>query len=312
MLMSKTSIKKFHELKDSPFYKMRTKKKLARLLGTNKETMSCMASDRGLYERVWKHKEIKKGHGAWLNEMPSPETSHQYRPIDKPDPRLKKIQSRVADLLSRITPPEWLFSPVKGRSYVDNASRHQFSSAFWLLDVADYFGSCSANNVAHFFGKTMGCSPDVTAIMVGLVTHNECLPQGSPCSPILAYFSNLDMWMEIAGKVEAEGLLHSVYVDDITISGKMVPKKLIWEVKKVVRKHGLRLKPNKEGSVIHSPAFITGVIVADTKTKLPNQQLKRLLELRSERHHTREEDLRKMLDSQIAGREAQKKQVEGA
>lgn len=253
-----------------------------------------------------KHK--KENH--WLRVEPELDIRQHYRPIDIPDGGLKAVQSRIGDLLSRIAPPEWLFSPVKGRSYVDNAARHKGARSFWLLDIADYFPSCTANNVAHFFRTKLECSPDVTAILVHLTTWNQSLPQGSPCSPILAYFSNLDMWERIAQLVTDAGLKHSVYADDITVSGQIVRKSVIWEIKRTIHRYGLRIRADKEVSLVDSPADITGVIVTGDRTKLPNRQLKRLIELRGERLRAKGAVLKRMLDSKIAGRLAQWRQVE--
>lgn len=228
-----------YTLRDSPFFRMRSRKKLAALLHVSEAALKDICKRRDLYARCWKHKREKD---RWLQSLPPPDVAIHYRPIDIPDPGLKALQSRVADLLARVTPPEWLFSPVKGRSYVDNAARHRGNRAFWLLDIADYFPSCTANSVAHFFRRKLECSPDVTAIMVHLTTWQQCLPQGSPCSPILAYFSNLDLWNEIEEAVTQACLVHSVYADDITISGPIVRKEVIWTIKQAVHKHGLRIK----------------------------------------------------------------------
>ena len=296
-----------YTLRDSPFFRLRRRKDLAKLLHVSEATLSTISLRTDLYIRCWKHKKLKD---KWLDNEPPADIGHLYRPIDIPDRGLKSIQSRIASLLGRITPPDWLFSPVKGRSYVDNAALHRGSRAFWLLDVADYFPSCSANNVAHFFLCKLECSPDVTAILVHLATWQRCLPQGSPCSPILAYFSNLDMWQEVEQSVSKAALKHSVYADDITISGPIIPKKVIWEIKQTVHKHGLKIKADKELSLIDNPATITGVIVVGDQTKLPNRQLKRLFELRGERHRAKSDVLKRLLDGQIAGRVAQRRQVE--
>lgn len=296
-----------YTLRDSPFFRMRRRKDLAELLYVSEGALSAISLRNDLYVRCWKHKKDKN---KWLDKEPSADIAHLYRPIDIPDAGLKAIQSRIASLLGRITPPDWLFSPVKGRSYVDNADRHRGSRAFWLLDIADYFPSCTASNVAHFFRCKLECSPDVTAILVHLTTCQRYLPQGSPCSPILAYFSNLGMWQEIEQLVSLAGLKHSVYADDITISGPVVPKKVIWEIKQAVHKHGLKIKAEKELSLIDSPATITGVIVDGDQIKLPNKQLKRLFELRGERHRAKSNVLKRLLDGQIAGRVAQRLQVE--
>ncbi len=215
---------KRYTLRDTPFFRLRTRKKLAELLLISDGALSRLLQEEALYERRWKHKKEKE---SWLKFEPKPEESHFYRPIDIPDKGLKAVQSRIAKLFSRVTPPDWLFSPVKGRSYVNNAARHIGARAFWLLDMADYFPSCTANNVAHLFRAKLECSPDVTAIMVKLITLGECLPQGSPCSPIMAYYSNFEMWSSIADTISKAGLTHSVYADDITISGIIIKKEII-------------------------------------------------------------------------------------
>lgn len=296
-----------YTLRDTPFFRLRTRKKLADVLMVSLATLERILAEPDLYERQWKHKKHKD---SWLRDQPPAEISHLYRPIDIPDKALKAVQSRIAKLLSRVTPPDWLFSPVKGRSYVDNAARHRGARAFWLLDIENYFPSCTANNVAHFFRKVLECSPDVTAILVKVATQGACLPQGSPCSPILAYYSNLDMWLAISKIVADAELTHSVYADDITISGLLVRKDTIWSIKKTVHKHGLQIKVAKEVSLIDTPADITGVIVKGGQTTLPNRQLKRLFELRSERHRAKSAFVKSALDRQIAGRLAQQRQVE--
>ena len=210
----------------------------------------------------------------------------------------------------RVEPPDFLFSPVKGRSYVQNAAHHVGSRAFWLLDVANYFPSCTANNVARFFHRDLECSPDVTAVLVKITTFGGCLPQGSPCSPILAYYLNRPMWLAVQKCVEQSGCKLSVYADDITVSGEIVLKSVIWEIKKIIHGSGLTLKKSKEVSLINSQADITGVIVKRDGTHLPNRQLKKLVELEKERGKMLDPKLRAKLDNQIAGRLAQRRQIE--
>ncbi len=118
------------------------------------------------------------------------------------------------------------------------------------------------------------------------------------------------MWNEIEGTVERAGLRHSVYADDITVSGLMVPKMIIWEIKKSVHKHGLRIKADKEHCLIDVPADITGVIVDGDRTKLPNRQMKELFRLQLERQTATRRDIIMNLDNRIAGRIAQRRQVE--
>lgn len=85
---------------------------------------------------------------------------------------------------------------------------------------------------------------------------------------------------------------------------------MIGEIKKAVQKHELKIKAEKGLSLIDSPADIIGVRVDRNQTKLPNRQLKCLFELRGKRHVEKSKVLKRMLDSQIADRVAQKRQVD--
>jgi hypothetical protein len=295
-----------YTLKDSPFFRLRTRKKLAGLLRISEKKLDEISHRNEPYVRKWKHKKKDE----WLKYQPNSQLLEKFRPIDIPDHDLKLIQSRIADLLGRITPPDWLYSPVKNRSYVDNAARHKGARAFWFLDIADYFPSCTSNNVASFFLKKLECSPDVTAIIVALTTLRNFLPQGSPCSPILAYFSNLPMWLEIEKIISEANLLHSVYADDITVSGDQIPKAAIWDMKKAIYKQGLRVKLSKEQSVIDKPATVTGVIILGDQMKLPNRQQKKLFDYQQQRNETKNLKLKITLDRKIVGCFAQKKQIE--
>ncbi len=85
---------------------------------------------------------------------------------------------------------------------------------------------------------------------------------------------------------------------------------MIWQVKQIVHRSGLRLKPEKGASLISGPANITGVIVRGEQTFLPNRQLKALAKSKQERRLAGTPETRQRLDSQIARRKAQRAQVE--
>lgn len=256
--MSPAKKNKKYSHKCSPFYKLTTRKKLAKLLYCAEKTLCEMASKSDSLYKEWVE----------------PKKSGAFRLIEAPRVDLKEKQSRIADLLSRIAPPDYLMAPVKKRSYVDNAASHRNARAFRLLDIEDFFPSCKASRVHQFFLKNMHCSPDVAAILTQILTRNGYLPQGSPASPAMAFFAYKRMWEEIHMAVKAANCLLTVYIDDITISGSKIPEKLIWEIKSTLRRHGLRYKPQKERAIIDRPSEITGVIVdpRSASLSLPNRQ----------------------------------------
>lgn len=276
----------------SPIFRLRSRRKLARLLYKSRSGLEALAREEDPYTH-------------FLKEKPAGGT----RPISAPRRDLKEVQSRSALLLQRIAPPDYLFAPVAGRSYVDNAARHLGAESLRLLDITDFFPNCTGKKVYWFFQTRMQCSPDVAGVLTGLVTHEGSLPQGSPCSPILAYFSYIDMWENINEIVNEAGCTLSVYADDLTISGRMVPEAAIWKIKQELQKHGHRYNAAKERSRHRKPAEITGVILRPDGLRPPNRSRKKLHEVRQEWKETSAEAERAALEVRIRGRKAQLNQV---
>ena len=289
--MSKKTIR-FHQERDSPFFRLKSRKKLADLLFVGLEKLESLARSEDLYHEFDKSK-----------------PSGGVRRISAPREDLKAVQRRISDLLGRTVPPDYLFAPVAGRSYVDNAAAHIGAASFRLLDIEDFFPSCTANRVIWFFGKRMQCSPDVSAVMRGLVTQNGSLPQGSPCSPILAYLSYVDMWEEISSIVETAGCQLSVYADDITVSGSAVPEAVIWELKKLLHKYGHNYQRSKERSRHRRPVEITGVIVRPDGLHAPNRSHKKLRDDRRELKDMRSGEHKEKVKARVCGRQAQIGQI---
>ena len=284
--------KKYHDAQDSPFFRLKSRAKLASILFISQGKLQALARDRDLY-----------------SEFKKPKSSGGFREISAPRKDLKAVQARIADLLQRLSPPNYLFAPVSGRSYVDNAAAHLGSDAVRLLDIVDFFPSCTGNKVIWFFHKRMQCSPDVARIVKDIVTRKESLPQGSPCSPILAYLCYVDMWGEIARVVQTADCTLSVYADDLTISGRFVPESAIWEIKKTLHKHGHQYHIDKERKKFRKPAEITGVILKQYRIFAPNRLQKKLYDVRRELASA-PTNKKADLEAKVRGREAQMNQVE--
>ena len=285
-------VRQKYGFKDSPFFRLQSKRKLAKLLRVSLSNLTRLSQ----LEDGYVHFEKLKKNG-------------EPRIISAPILPLKSVQSRIADLLGRIATPDYLYAPVKGRSYVNNAARHVGVRSLHLLDIEDFFPNCTIYKVIEFFQTRMECSPDVTVILAHIVTHDDALPQGSPCSPILAFFTYFDMWEEMSKSVEGAGCTLSVYADDVTISGDTVPKAIIWNVKQIIYKHGHRYAAHKERSRRDRPAEVTGAIVKLDEVTVPNRQRKKLLEVENELKRPKSPEHAKHLEAQLRGRLAQVKQV---
>lgn len=219
-------------------------------------------------------------------------SSGGYRTIEAPRDDLKAIQKRIADLLQRVLAPSFLFSPVKGLSYVENALAHRGACEVRLLDVTNYFGNCTSTSVFKFFSERLKCAPDVAWILTGLTTRMGHLPQGSPCSPILSFYCCQPMWDRINNAVRDAGCVLTVYVDDITISGPVVKEELIWRVKQILHGFGHSHHKKKERRHFERAAEITGIMVGPDRLSVPHRHYKKLLAARMEARLAADESTR--------------------
>lgn len=278
-----------HEISQSPLYKLRSRSKLARMLGVS----------------IGELRRLSVGPNRY-RERDIPKRSGGSRHIEDPIRPLKIVQARLARLLGLITPPEYLYCPVKRRCYVTNAAQHANNRVVRSLDVKKYFPSTSARRVFWFFLRVMRCERDVAGLLTGIATYEEHLPTGSPLSPIMAFFAHHDVWEAIAAFCKARGYVLTVYVDDCTISGERVPKRDLWVVKQLI--HGAGLRYHKEKAFIDRPAEITGVIAFRGQLTPPNRQMKKLRQARTRF----EQGERAELVDQIVGLEGQIKQISAA
>ena len=146
------------------------------------------------------------------------------RHIEEPKQRLKWIHKRIENVLNQIFPPDYLFCPVKRRSYVTNARQHRDAFEVHCLDIKKYFPSTRTSRVFQFFHEEMQCTPDVAGALMILCTFKDHLPTGSPLSPILSFLAHKRMWERISRMVKDAGCQLTVYIDDLTVSGKKVSR----------------------------------------------------------------------------------------
>ena len=285
-MSNKTSV----VLNQSQLYKCGNRAKLAKMLKNSTAELARLSKSDVLYSEF----EIEKKNGSG------------FRTVENPARPLKLAQAKLARLLSRIAPPDFLFCPVKRRCYVSNAAAHLGNRVVHCLDIKKFFPSTPKRRVYWFFHKIMKCEADIAGTLAALACYQGHLPTGSPLSPIMAYFAYFDLWERISLFCRERGYTFTVYIDDITISGAKVPTKDIWEIQKMI--DGVGLKYHKQKTYIDRPAEITGVMMGKGKVFPPNRQLKK--------HHDAQELLkfaggeeRTKLIGRIAGLKGQMSQI---
>ncbi|MBR0810616.1 hypothetical protein JQ544_03715 [Bradyrhizobium diazoefficiens] len=124
--------------------------------------------------------------------------------------------------------------------------------------------------IFNFFAGPLKCRRDVAGLLADILTFNAHLPTGSAASPIIAYYSFKPMFDEIAKFAESLGLAMTCYVDDMALSGPRANKSVLYEIKGIIARHGL--KSHKAHAFSGSqPKIVTGVCNTTSGPRVPNK-----------------------------------------
>jgi len=119
------------------------------------------------------------------------------RTIKAPVPKLKSLQKRLSDLLqdciAEINKGKEIKSTLshgfrRNFSIVTNAKAHTNRRYVFNADLSDFFGSINFGRVRGFFIKNNNFNLDskIATIIAQIACHENSLPQGSPCSPVIS------------------------------------------------------------------------------------------------------------------------------
>jgi hypothetical protein len=106
------------------------------------------------------------------------------------------------------------------RSIVSNASKHLKRRYVFNIDLQDFFGRINFGRVRGFFinDKHFVLNPKVATILAQIACHQNALPQGSPCSPVISNLVGHVLDIHLCKLASDNGCTYSRYVDDITFS----------------------------------------------------------------------------------------------
>jgi hypothetical protein len=279
------SRRKCYHFKQSPFFRLRSKTKLAKLL----------------YLSPRKLKELsKEAHVLYLErEIYNPEKG-KCRQVETPTHVMRTVHDRIRDLMNSIEVPDYIFSPRQGGSTIQNALSHQANPYLFKIDIKKYFPSITKQKIYNFFYFKMECSKDVAATLAVITTVSEHLPTGSPLSPIMSYHVNSDMWEEIFLRTLESGCKLSVWVDDICVSGAAMPGSMIWDIQRIIYNHKFSYHKEKAYSSKKSKN-ITGIIVTPKKIMPRKGQYKKLRDLQERTRHEEDSFSKSVLESKVEG-----------
>ncbi|QIM72985.1 RNA-directed DNA polymerase [Bordetella trematum] len=151
------------------------------------------------------------------------------RTIKSPIPKLKRLQKNLSNLLqncldelrsenSYVDPMSHGFE--KKRNIITNAEVHRAKRYIFNIDIKDFFGSINFGRVRGFFIKDnrFELDPKIATIIAQICCHENSLPQGSPCSPVISNIIGHILDVRLLSLAIKNGCSYTRYADDITFS----------------------------------------------------------------------------------------------
>jgi len=290
--------KKNYFLDQSRLYKVQSKKKLSEVLNIDIKIFQKL--DSFISYKSYDKKEKNK-----------------IRKITYPNSELKEIQKKIFKLLKHVERPKWLISGEIGKSATDNAKMHLHLNDelhSLMLDIRNFYPSCTREYVYQFFLKKLKTSKDVASILTDLTTYENTIPTGCPTSQLIAYYAYEDMFLEIAKESKDKEIIFSLFVDDMTFSAEKLKdiKYIKNRIDIILRKYGHRPKYKKTKE--YSPKDykpITGSIVTPSKdVKIPNRHHQEIYTLFNELKKNNSEVVDVKLIKKILGKINAARQIE--
>jgi hypothetical protein len=260
-----------YPLNQSPLYKLKTKKKLATLLGVDLKILRQMCRE--------------PFYGRWVNS-----DGVKPRPIQAPLGPLEAIHHRIGSLLRRIEHPNYLHSGVPGRTCMTNAIPHAIRFPTIKVDLKSFYDQSTEEMVFRLFAKRFSCSDDVARIMAQVTTCDGHIPTGSQLSQELAFWSSRTMFDEIDSFVSARSGVMTVWVDDIAITFPGARRAHLRQIGQIIEKHGHGWHKGMFFGAMRVK-IVTGVVLNKGEVALPNCRHRRLGQLYQRIHRGSETEI---------------------
>ena len=255
-----------YDLERSPFAQRPTQREIAGLLGESRDDL----------RRLVNYKE------QFIVQRT--ETSgKKVRNLAYPISRLRAVHERMKFHLNKVKQPSYLFSPRKNKSQADNAEKHLDKQQYLTLDIKQFYPSTTYSMIKNFFEYEMAVYKDVAGLLAHAFSIDGRASFGSPLTPVLCTLVHRDMFDGIAAACDGRRFNYSVWVDDITISGRFIPGEFVQEIRGLVSDKGL-----KSHKIVYRtgnrPVFITGIGVVGRNLIAPNNMHLRIRDLWKQAH----------------------------
>jgi len=283
-----------YDISRSPFAQKPTQRDLAELLGISRDELRRTVN----YKDTCIVRRREEINGKW-------------RDLAYPKGPLRVIHEKLKFHLNKVKQPDYLFSPRKGRGQRDNAAYHVGNNQYLTLDLKQFYPSTTRTMVKTWLINELGMYEDVAGLFAALATVDDIVSFGSPLTPVLVSLVHRKMFSEIAHKCDERGLVCSLWVDDLTISGEFVEGILLQQIRSIIAQHSLKSHKISYRSG-NRPVFITGIGVVGEHLIAPKKLHRGIKMLWKDFHESETNDERESVAQRLLAQMGTLKYIVGA
>ena len=206
-----------------------------------------------------------------------PKKDGGVRTLSVPDPLLKTIQRRIAQvLLVHMPVSSYATAYCYGGSTRRNAAPHVGQPVLFKLDIQHFFDRILYSSV-----KERAFPPEIYAeplriLLTMLCYHGQSLPQGAPSSPAISNLILFDFDQAVGAWCTGHGIRYTRYCDDMTFSGLFSPEEVMVFVQDQLNPLGLFLNGNKTQVLRAGQRQVVTGLVVNEKIGVPAHDLRAL------------------------------------
>ncbi len=201
-----------------------------------------------------------------------PKKSGGTRTIQAPTAQLRLLQQRLGELLDdcadevrREHPRFWNASHGfrRKRTILSNSNVHRRKLYVFNVDLEDFFGTINFGRVRGFFlrDRAFELEAPVATVIAQIACHENALPQGSPCSPVISNLIGNILDLRMLAMARNGRCTYTRYADDLTFSTneQHFPRQVAVNVRGATWTIGRKLRQEIEGA---------GFKINDGKTRM--------------------------------------------
>lgn len=206
-----------------------------------------------------------------------PKKDGTYRSLYIPSIRLRFCLGPIKDrILSQLPVSKFATAYQKGSSTRKNAEPHIGKKNLLKLDITDFFGSISFEQVLCAAFNTRYVSKQVGFLLTSLCCKNDALPQGSPTSPALSNIVMRRFDDQIGRWCNQRQITYTRYCDDMTFSSDRPLYGVYQKVKKMLFEMGFELNEAKTHFISNADRQTVTGLVVNEKLSIPSSYKRNL------------------------------------